>query len=309
MGIIAVAGGTGSVGRTIIEALTATAKHSVIVLTRTPRSSTKYATYLEVNYQDVEATAAALESANIDTVICAISMLSEESSQTQHKLIDASVRSNATRRFVVSSFDIYFQEEHIATVPAAKWQFDALNALEKTGLEYTRVVNGFFLDYYGMPHWPTHLKPWTNSVSVAGKWAVIPGDGTSKGTFITSQDMAKFVARMMDLQKWSALTSIVGEELTFLQITEIAEKVRGDKFRIIFESMDSLAKGKISFPEFPEADYGLSNEEWENILSKIHYLAGMDVALVKSDDPLNDQFPELKLTTISEVIESSWTGK
>ena len=77
-----------------------------------PRSSTKDATYLEVNYQDVEATAAALESANIDTVICAISMLSEESSQTQHKLIDASSRSNATRRFVVSSFDIYFQEEY-----------------------------------------------------------------------------------------------------------------------------------------------------------------------------------------------------
>ncbi|KAI9035940.1 NAD(P)-binding protein [Aspergillus affinis] len=309
MSIIAVAGGTGSVGRTIVEALTATAKHSVIVLSRTPRPSTKDVTYLEVNYQDVEATAATLESANIDTVICAISMLSEESSQTQNKLIDASARSNATRRFVVSSFDIYFKEEHIGTVPAAKWQFDALNALAKTGLEYTRVVNGFFLDYYGMPYWPTHLKPWTNSVSVAGKWAVIPGDGTSKGSFITSQDMARFVARMMDLPKWKSLTAIVGEELTFLQITEIAERVRGEKFRVIFESMDNIANGKISFPEFPEADYGFSDEQWETALAGIHYLAGMDVALVKTDDPLNDHFPELKLTTISEVIESSWTGR
>lgn len=104
-----------------------------------------------------------------------------------------------------------------------------MGALEKTNLEYTRVVNGFFLDYYGMPHWPTHLKPWTNSVSVAGKWAVIPGDGTSKGHFITSQDMARFVACMMDLPRWNKLTAIVGEELTFLQIAEVAERVRGER--------------------------------------------------------------------------------
>lgn len=105
--------------------------------------------------------------------------------------------------------------------------------MEKTDLEYTRVINGFFLDYYGIPHWPTHLKPWTNSVSVEGKWAVIPGDGTSRGHFITSRDMADMVARMVDLPKWNKLTSIVGEELTFLQIAEIAERVRGAYCSII----------------------------------------------------------------------------
>ncbi|PLB47604.1 NAD(P)-binding protein [Aspergillus steynii IBT 23096] len=307
MAIIAVAGGTGSVGQAIVDALTAT-KHSVIVLTRTPRPNTADITYLAVNYDDVPSTSAALESANIDTVICAISMLSEESSAVQHKLISACASSTPTRRFVVSSFDIYFNEQHISTVPAAKWQYDALDALAKTDLEYTRVVNGFFLDYYGMPHWKTHLKPWTNSVSVAGKWAVIPGDGTSKGNFITSQDLGRFVARMMDLPRWNKLTTIVGEELTFLQIVEAAERVRGEKFRVIYESMENLADGKISFPEFPEADYGLSTEQWEKALAGIHHLAGMNVALVPTDDPLNKHFPDLKLTTVSEVIES-WRGK
>ena len=72
--------------------------------------------------------------------------------------------------------------------------------------------------------------------------------------------------------------------------------------------MNNLANGRISFPEFPEADYGLSTEQWEKALAGIHYLAGLNVALVPTDNPLNKYFPWIKPTTVSEVIES-WREK
>ncbi|KAA8650842.1 uncharacterized protein ATNIH1004_003531 [Aspergillus tanneri] len=309
MGVIAVSGGTGSVGRTIVEALVATQKHKVIVLTRAERASNKDITYLQVNYEDVDAASAVLESAAVDTVISALSMITEQSNEAQLNLIQAANKSKSTRRFVISAFDMYLTEEFVELVPQAKWQYAAISALEKTDLEYTRVVNGFFLDYYGVPHWPSHLKPWITSISVAGKWAVIPGDGTSKANFITTQDTAKFVARLMDLSKWPKLSSIVGEALTFVELVEIAEKVRGEKFRVIFDSLEHLAGGKISFPEFPEPDYGLSQDEFEAAVAGIHYLAASNAALVPTEDPLNNYFPDIKLTTAQEVIESSWKGR
>jgi hypothetical protein len=105
--------------------------------------------------------------------------------------------------------------------------------VEKTNLEYTRVVNGLFLDYYGLPHWKSHLKPWVNAVNVEGKWAVLPGDGLAKVNFITSHDMARFVARLMDLSEWLPVSYIAGQTATFKDILLLAENTRGE---IIFRS-------------------------------------------------------------------------
>lgn len=102
-----------------------------------------------------------------------------------------------------------------------------MDALEATELEYTRIANGWFLDYYGMPHRKTHLHPWINLMSVEDKWAVLPGDGSAKAHFLTTQDMAKFVAHLMDMSSWPKVCSIVGEELELRQVVRIAEKARG----------------------------------------------------------------------------------
>lgn len=78
---------------------------------------------------------------------------------------------------------------HASLAPRVKYTLDALEELEKTYLSYTRVVNGLFLDYYGMPHWKTSVHPWLNVVNMEKRWAVILGDGSAKADFITSQDL------------------------------------------------------------------------------------------------------------------------
>ena len=116
---------------------------------------------------------------------------------------------------------------HIDINPIAKHTFEAIEELEKTELEYTRIANGWFLDYFGMPHYKTRLEPWINVINMEKKWAVVPGDGSARATFITTQDMARFVARLLDLKKWPLVCSIVGQEMTLNELVALAEKIRG----------------------------------------------------------------------------------
>lgn len=196
--------------------------------------------------------------------------------------------------------------------------------LEKTDLEYTRVANGWFIDYYGMPQYQTSLHPWINIVDVANKWAVIPGDADTKATFITTRDLGRFVSRMMDLPDWAKVTTIVGNEMTFGELVKLAEEIRGKqrlhqgekrnahstirvgcKFEVANDSLASLLAGKISFASrFPPI--GLGAKEDEAFIAKVHYLAGCGLYRTPDLGSLNSKFPDIELITIREVMESIW---
>lgn len=206
----------------------------------------------------------------------------------------------------------------------ARYTFEAIDELEKTQLTYTRIANGWFLDYYGMPHWKTHLEPWINVMNVEKKWAVIPGDGNVKASFITSQDMSRFVARLMDLEKWNKVSPIIANTLSFSELVEMAEKARGKpgrhtprswysryvgcKFRVANDSLEKLQSGKISFHEdFPPIGYGEGDQAF---FAMLHYQAAIGRYLVPRDyPPLDAEFPGLKITTPLEVMETAWKDK
>ncbi|GKT52828.1 NmraA like family protein [Colletotrichum tofieldiae] len=287
MAIIAVAGGSGSVGRTIVDGLVAHGGHNVFVLSRTKREPQNGVHYVAVNYGDVDETSKVLEENQIDTVISAMGVVTPSTNKAQINLVKAAQRSSSTRRFV--------------------YAFEAIDELEQTNLEYTRVVNGFFLDYYGMPHYKTHLQPWINFINLEKKWAVIPGDGSAKANFITSQDMAKYIARLMDLSNWSKVSSIVAETLSISELLALAEETRGSGFRVAHDELETLKSGRISFAsEFPEFD--LSREESEALFAKVHYYAGIGRFLVPAEDTLNSKFPDIITKTAAQVIKESWEG-
>jgi len=93
-------------------------------------------------------------------------------------------------------------------------------------------VNGWFLDYFGMPHWKTSLHPWINILSMEGKWAVVPGDGNASATFITTQDLGRFVGRLMDAPVWDKESTVIGNEIQFNKLIALAEVIRGELPRI-----------------------------------------------------------------------------
>ena len=112
--------------------------------------------------------------------------------------------------------------------PFAKYTFEAIDLLDsKTSLAYTRIACGWFADYYGMPHYPSHLDPWINVVNMEQCWAAVPGDGTARADFITTQDMTAFLARLMDLDKWPTVSNITGDNMSLNELVQLAEKTRG----------------------------------------------------------------------------------
>ncbi|KAJ4172632.1 hypothetical protein NW754_002834 [Fusarium falciforme] len=307
MKTIAVAGGAGNVGSTIVDGLVEYGKHKIYVLSRKDRPSQGAVNYLRVDYDDPDAIAKAFEEAGVNIVICAIAVVNPEANQSQKNLILAAQKSATTERFVISSFDMLHNRD-IELSPLARYTFEAIDELEKTRLTYTRIANGWFLDYYGMPHWKTHLEPWINIMNVEKKWAVIPGDGSVKASFITSQDMSRFVARLMDLEKWNKVSPIFANTLSFNELVEMAEKARGCKFRVANDSLEKLQSGKISFHEdFPPIGYGEGDQAF---FAMLHYQAAIGRYLVpRGYPPLDAEFPDLKITTPLEVMETAWKDK
>jgi len=309
MKTIAIAGGLGQLGRCLVDGLTEFGSDRIYVLSRSTRAATTLppgVTVLQVDYNNVESMSQVLEAHSVDTVICALGVLFASASQAQLNLIQAADASCTTTRFILSSFESMHTKDQAATNPFAAHVFDAIAAIEKTNLEYTRIVNGWFLDYYGMPHWPTHLHPWNSIVNVAEKWAVIPGDGTGEATFITTRDLARFISGLLHLSNWEEVTCIAGDTVSFNALLELAQKVRGCEFEVAHDSLESLNSGKISFSD-RFSPTGISDPvEHERFLATLHYEAGTGKFKVPSTHRLNDRLPEIKVTTVRELLESSW---
>ncbi|CAG9978339.1 unnamed protein product [Clonostachys byssicola] len=307
MAIIAIAGGTGPVGKCIVDGLVQHGGYKVFVLSRRENLPASGVNYLLAQYADIEATAQALQQAKIDTLICAIGVRDEKASEAQTNLIRASHISSTTRRFIVSAYDKLQVPEHASLTPRVKYTLDALEELEKTDLSYTRVVNGLFLDYYGMPHWKTPLHPWLNAVNMEKKWAVIPGDGSAQADFITSQDLGTFIGRLMDLEHWDKVSSIVSNTMTMNKLVELAEKTRGCKFKVVHDSLDRLKSGKISFiEEFPPIGRGDGDQAY---FALIHYQIGLGYYRVPNENTLNERLSDIVVTSAEEVMKRSWGGR
>ncbi|PCG89916.1 Hypothetical protein PENO1_101940 [Penicillium occitanis (nom. inval.)] len=137
MVVVAVAGGSGNVGRTMVETLLELREHEIIVLSRKQSPGVANVESVVVDYGDVGAIAEAL---------------------TQHDVHTVGWGSLPNKRSPVYAFR------------------EASNAeLRKTTLEWTRVSNGFFPDYYGSPRVKTHLPTITFAVDIASREAALPG--------------------------------------------------------------------------------------------------------------------------------------
>jgi nucleoside-diphosphate-sugar epimerase len=248
MAVIAVAGGTGNVGRTIVEALVAAGKHDIRILARkaNPELEAKLgAAIIPVDYNDVAATTRALEGNNVHTVISAISMMILDGTNPEISLIAAADASKATRRIISSGWGIPHTTAQIAQLPSVKLKLDAEAALAATkDLEHTVVQCGFFLDYWTAK--PSYMAPQTLVIDVPNRAAAIPGTGDVPVAFTHTTDVARFVSTLLDAEKWEAESIVVGDKVTWNQFLALAEGVTGAKFKVGHDDVETLKSGKVT---------------------------------------------------------------
>lgn len=301
MVVVAVAGGSGHVGRTIVETLVEIGDHEVIVLGRKATPNVANSKSVVVDYADVAAIAEALTQHAVHTVICTISVVDEASSASQIHLIQAAGQSSSVKRFIASSWGSNSNEKS----PVYALQQASNDELRKTQLEWTRFANGFFLDYYGAPHVKTHLPTITFAVDIASKKAALPGTGNETIALTYSFDVAKFVSPFLNLPKWEEVTYCYGEKTTWNEFVKVAEEVTGSTFEVTYDPIEKLAKGEIT--ELPPHAKELAASPFPEtiarmLLSVLGLWAATGYFNVPVEQSLNQKFPDIKPVTVREML-------
>ncbi|KAL4990184.1 pyridoxal phosphate-dependent transferase [Aspergillus falconensis] len=311
MPTIAVAGGTGGVGKTIVDVLTQQAKHEVIVLTRKAQANNPIlsrAVQVEVDYTNIASLTQILNEHKVRTIISAISLYGAKDSQAQLNLIRAAEDAAETRRFIPSEYSFVQTEDLLPLDASIKYFLDAANLLkESRTLQFTRVIPGFFMDYWGMPHVKTNLSPMTIAVDIANCEAAIPGDGNDVIAMTYSYDMARFIAHLLETEKWEEFSVVVGDAVTYNQLVGIGERVRGCKFKVLYDSVDKVNAGAVTVPTQPEGS-GYSKEDLEEATALMDRLVIGKVfdfpAAIQSKD-----VEGLGLVKIEKLVKEAWEGK
>ncbi|KIP02257.1 hypothetical protein PHLGIDRAFT_79394 [Phlebiopsis gigantea 11061_1 CR5-6] len=219
---VAVAGGTSSVGRHIVEEILATKKHTVVVLSRSASHAelqARGAHIAAVDYADPSSLAAALS--GVHTVI---STLAIRDPTPQFALLDAAVKVGATR-FAPSEWSMRSIPDNPIEWYRGKWA--VAEAVRKSGLEYTIFENGLFMNYLavGTPGLG-HLNPERFLFDVEKCTAQIPGDGSHYLVFTRAEDVGKFVAASLELEKWPEYSQIIGQRLPLSEVLKLLEGAR-----------------------------------------------------------------------------------
>ncbi|KPM41025.1 hypothetical protein AK830_g5565 [Neonectria ditissima] len=327
---VAIAGGTGGVGRAIVEAIKDDSRHTAVVLSRKASAAEDLGLpIIEVDYENVDALAEVLEKHDIRTVISALALHIIGVGEAQVNLIKAADKSPVTKRFVASSWAVHAPEKYTQMLPHGYQHVAAYAELERTSLEWTAFNNGWFLEYYGMPHVKTNIQQTTFVVDMANKTASIPGTGKELMTFTYSLDVAKFVVEALDLPKWDHDTFVIGDKMTWEEFVKLAEEARGmpaalspsarrwltkmatgEKFTVTYDSVEKLQNGEITELPGQIAAYSYFPKEWvQRLFSVFGNWVTEGVFDFPEEKALNKQFPHIKVTTVKEMLNKAWGGK
>ncbi|KAK4866456.1 hypothetical protein LT330_008388 [Penicillium expansum] len=236
MVVVAVAGGTGDLGQLIVESLLATGKHVVYSMTRRDPSSAKlaigpngkrYFPIIQTDYAEEMAITAILEERSVHTVICALNVDFEDASNSQLRLIRAAAATTCVKRFAPSEFNVdYDLPDSILPYQEKRFHVAARREIEKTTLEYTYFCCGMFMDYYGMPHIESPLRPTYSILDLQYNIIYIPGDGSATMAMTMAKDVGRYVAAAVDLPEWPRVLNIIGSQLTVKCLANLAIEAR-----------------------------------------------------------------------------------
>lgn len=182
-----------------------------------------------------------------------------------------------------------------------------LKALEPTSLEWTTVINGYFLDYYGAPKVKTYMPPMSLVVDLPNDFAAIPGSGDVPVVFTHTFDIGTFVAALLTQEKWEKESYIIGDKVTLNEFVRIAEDVKKTKFTIEHDSIDKLKGGQVTeLPSHPSFYPFFPKQMLQGMFAAFGIMFENGVFDLKPSRTLNDDFPDIKPRTVKEVISEAY---
>jgi nucleoside-diphosphate-sugar epimerase len=308
---IALAGGTGDVGRTLVDAFKANGKHEIVILSRKARPDLEQKLSVKtiaVDYHDVDALAQVLHDNGIEAIISTLSSLTiTDGAGPELNLIAATARTPSVTRFIPSVWGIPYPPEYIDRWPPAKSNKLSMEALSKSDLEWTAIYLGYFLDYFMLPKVPTHLAPFPMLIDAENNRAAIPAEGNNRITLSRSEDVAKFVVAMFDLPKWDNATYIVGDTLSLIDFVKILEDVKGVRFNVAQDSIRDLEQGKITeLPCYDQLYANIPKEVMNGLLAVFALFASKGALDLSGKPAANASFPGISMMSVKNGIQEAW---
>lgn len=262
---------------------------------------------VQVDYNNIPSLVQVLEQHTIHTIISAIGIFDATTSQSQLNLIQAAEESSVTKRFIPSEYSFIQTKDLLPVDPSIQHWLDAAELLQKSHLQYTRVIPGFFMDYWGMPVVRTNLTPYIFGINIQHCQAAIPGDGNDVICMTYTYDMAAFLIRLLDVADWPEFSIMVGDEVTYNQLLEMAEEIRGVKFKVTYDSKESIKNGQVTIPPMPQGDSS-SEEELKEMTALVSRLTVAGVFKLPDENRLNARFPDIQPVKMKQFLQNAWKG-
>ncbi|KAF9277779.1 hypothetical protein BGZ68_009002 [Mortierella alpina] len=246
---IAVAGATGTLGAPITNALLA-AGYKVKILTRSKASSDVLADYQSKGAHIVFD---AYNDKNLQNGLQGADILlstvgtGPDFYNSQVELIDTA-KAAGVKRFVASEFGLdgikYAKQNDLHFFLADKAKLR--DYLEKSGLEYTYILNGLFAEY--LPVFGFDLK---------NKTATIHAPPTTQFSITSIADIGRFTALALSSPlSRNATLRVVSHTATFQEYVQLFEKATGSKWQLV-QDLDARARiaksadpASQAFPDF-----------------------------------------------------------
>ncbi|KAF2495431.1 NAD(P)-binding protein [Lophium mytilinum] len=304
--IVAVAGGSSGLGRTIVDALKADGRYEVLILGRKTNPKLEEesgARVLAADYTSVDALVALLEANKIAVVISTVKSLVDTT--PEFNLIKAAARSNVTKRFIPNAWSALEFKHEFKSLPIAVARLQALDELKKTTLEWTAIYPGIFMESF-VQGLPTHLTVYPLEVDVENNTAGLPVKGEGPISLTYSRDIAKYVASLLSLDKWEQSYFITADVKTWNEIVAAAEVGKGVKFNVSYDSVEKLQRGEVTdLPGYAKMYEAFGGEAAKPIVQGIFAQYGLwmekGIFKYKGGTFLNDVFPEIKPLTLEEA--------
>ncbi|KAM5361869.1 hypothetical protein ACJA88_014287 [Fusarium oxysporum] len=292
--LIAVAGGTGNLGRTIVEAIVADGKFEVVILGRKHDEKKEKeigARIIPVDYTSIDTLTKVLEDNRIQTVISALNTMGV--AEPELNLIAAADRASATKRYIPSIWGAEYTEAFAEKFPLGHVKLAVARALESTKLEHTTWHTGYFADYFLAPYVKTHMTILNVVIDVANNTAAIPGSGNVPVVLTYTMDIAKFVAAV-----------------TWNELVALAESIKGVKFSVIYDTVGSLKAGNVTeLPSHPAMYSFLPKEQLRGILATFGLMFDSGLFDLKPQHTIDQDFPDIKVRNMKELMTEAWKGK
>ncbi|ORX91311.1 NAD(P)-binding protein [Basidiobolus meristosporus CBS 931.73] len=272
---IAVAGGLGSFGSKIVQALLDQGYPQVKVLTRKNQSHPNpNVTVVAVDYADTKSLINALT--GVDVVISALNDYATLGPQLA--LIEAS-KITGVKRFVPSEYVTDTTEKN---EPVWEPSRSLVNSLKESGLPYTIYQNGLFMEYVMSPMFGIDVS--TGSITLYGS-------GNTKVDITSAKDVARFIAYTIgDTKSENRTYHVAGERLTMNEI--VSELVEVTKITPVITRQELADLTHLEDYESEEYIHEHARFEAEN--------GGFRQAAIS-----NSEYPDFRFRTFHEFLHDT----